>query len=629
MIRKPPARLVEAINQGTATVKRRVAFYQSDSTSLWLPGDDDLDDSRLLGGGISLDYTRDERRSFDAVLNNVDKKIFPDPYGGFWYDKILKFYKGYTYPAGAAQPKIGIIEEAVANSAYELRNILYQLGFQDVTVDVGASTVGQLGQYDIAISYTLTALTLKSAVLAAAFDAGVNVITVSRANSQVTLPDLISASSASTGSNAFKLTPTTYDTPLAGGWSAETYTSTAGAGARVTTLAAGALAVSTSLDGATTHYTGIIKESASGAKWFDLHVGSTPQAQGKILLQNALKWIWSSDAFGFWEVQLGEFMIDNIDYETFPHQISVNGRDFTKKCMLSKFPKSLAFEKGTDIRDIVSALAANAGITKTSFHFRADGATADDLQLDSRLEIARETSRWEIMKNVCTSYGFELFFDSEGYLTARTFKDPSTDPISHTFKTGNDGDLSKLRKSLNDSRIFNDVVITGERGANKLPYFGRARNVEPDSPTSISRLGDRPYFFTSSHFKSDDHCKRTAERMLKIQALESYELAFESLHYPWQEVGEIVKILDPDRTAYEPTRYLLTNLSLPLGLGVMSGNAKRVTIIKSESDYTPEDLVQLGVPGIDTVEQAQEATVSPPPKTSGSYSGKLPSTGLQ
>lgn len=628
MIRKPPARLLEAINQGNVTVNRRAALFEADQMTRYFPGGDDEASSRLIDGSISLDYTRDERRGFDCVLNNGDHALNADRYGGFWYDKILKFYRGYTYAATSAQPKIGIVEEVVTNAAYELRNVLYQIGYTDVTVQVGANSVGDLGQYDIVFSYTLASATSKYALLAAAHDVGINVVTISRANSHTILPNLYTASSITVATNGFKLTPTTYDTPLAGGWSAETYTSAIGQGFRATTLAAGVVAASTALDSGTTHYTANIKESDSGGKWFDLRIGSVPQTQGKILLANALEWMWTPEQYKTWEVQLGEFMIDKIDYETFPNQVAVNGRDFTKKCLLSKFAQSLAFDKGTNIKDIVSALAGNAGIFKTNFHMRAVDSTADDLLLDSRLEIARETSRWEIMKKVTNSFGFELFFNAEGYLTTRPYLDPSTDPVAHVFSSGPGGDLSKLKKSLNDSLIFNDIIVTGERGANKLPYFGRARNVEGSSPTNITELGDRPWFYTSSQFKSNEHCRRFAERMLKIHALESYDIAFESLYYPWQEVGEIVQILDPNRAAYEPTRYLLSNLSLPMGLGTMSGSAKRVTIIQSEADYTAADLAALGVPGLETVEKAEDAK-SDVPVSSSNYKGKLPGSGLE
>ena len=628
MIRKPPARLLEAINQGLVTVNRRAALFEADQVTRYFPGEDDEASSRLIDGSITLDYSRDERRTFDCVLNNGDHAIDADRYGGFWYDKILKFYRGYTYPAISAQPKIGIVEEVVTNAAYELRNVLYQIGYTDVTVQVGANTVGDLGQYDIVFSYTLASATTKYALLSAAHDVGINVVTISRGNSHTTLPNLYTASSITVATNGFKLTPTTYDTPLAGGWSAETYTSSIGQGFRATALAAGVVAASTALDSGTTHYTANIKESDSGGKWFDLRIGSVPQTQGKILLSNALKWMWTPEAFKTWEVQLGEFMIDKIDYKVFPNQVAVNGRDFTKKCLLSKFAQSLAFDKGTNIKDIVSSLAGNAGIFKTNLHMRAADSTADDLLLDSRLEIARETSRWEIMKKVTNSFGFELYFDAEGYLTTRPYLDPSTDPISHVFSSGPGGDLASVTKSLNDSLIFNDIIVTGERGANKLPYNGRARNVDPSSPTNITDLGDRPWFYSSSQFKSNEHCRRFADRMLKIHALESYDIAFESLYYPWQEVGEIVQILDPNRAAYEPTRYLLSSLNLPMGLGVMSGSAKRVTIIQSESDYTAADLAALGVPGIETVEQAEDAK-SDVTVTSATYKGKLPGSGLE
>ena len=57
----PPAAAIAAINAGVTVVTRRAAIYGSDADTLWKPPNGDTS-SRLVGGQISLDYTRDERR---------------------------------------------------------------------------------------------------------------------------------------------------------------------------------------------------------------------------------------------------------------------------------------------------------------------------------------------------------------------------------------------------------------------------------------------------------------------------------------------------------------------------------------------------------------------------------------
>lgn len=286
-----------------------------------------------------------------------------------------------------------------------------------------------------------------------------------------------------------------------------------------------------------------------------------------------------------WEVQMGEFMIDKIDEDNFPHITKLAGRDYTKKCMNSKFGVSTSFPEGTLVVQTIKNIAINAGVTK----FRLPVSTES---LTSILAIDRTQTRWEIMKLLATSYGYDIYFDNLGFLTLRKFNDPSTSPVAWTFLTGSKGNLVKWSRSTNDSRLYNHIIVTGEGGDDgTLPFFGEALNTEPSSPTRIKRIGDRSYFYTSSFFTSDQQCYDLANAWLKVYALESYESNWDSFNYPWMEVGEIVGFIDPRRSAHEPTRYLLDTLSIPMGLGVMSATAKRVTIVGPGALEAPPKIV--------------------------------------
>ena len=364
------------------------------------------------------------------------------------------------------------------------------------------------------------------------------------------------------------------DNPVNDGWTTES--GRTASGRKTTAVRPAARVVARYLDGTSEHYTAIIEENtSSGGRWFHYH----PQAfgtQSKVLLKNALDWLRNFQQFSEWMTQIGEFQIDNIAEDHFPYITKVTGRDFTKKCLTSpKFESSASFAAGTNVIDLVKALAANSGIIK--FHMPTSDATLSD-----RLDVERGTDRWSIMQSAANSSNFEIYFDALGYLTMREYLDPSFSPISHTFQTGSpNGDMVSWSRSTNDSRLYNHIVVTGETSEESvLPFFGEAINTEPSSPTRTQRIGDRPYFYTSSFFTNDQQCIDLANSWLKIHALESYELSIDSLVYPWMEVGEIIEILDPRRTAYEPTRFLLDTLSIPLDLGSMSATGKRVTLVQ-------------------------------------------------
>jgi hypothetical protein len=274
-----------------------------------------------------------------------------------------------------------------------------------------------------------------------------------------------------------------------------------------------------------------------------------------------------------WETQIGEFMIDSVSEAHFPYTVKVAGRDYTKKLLVSKFANATSFPKGQAIETTIKTIAQNAGVTK--FLLPLTGKTLGSVTL-----FERGTSRWEAMKGIADAFGYEIFFDAEGYLVMREYADPVLSPISYTFETGAYGNLASYEKSLNDSRIYNHIVVTGESSdSDTIPVSAEAKNTTASSPTNISKLGDRVYQYSSSFITTTAQAQDVANKFLKIYALEEFDLNFEAIALPWLEAGEIVEFIDPRPAPDQPTKFLLSSLNLPLGIGAMSANAKRVSIV--------------------------------------------------
>ena len=77
-------------------VTRRVSIYESDGTTLWRP---ENMQHRLISGSVSVSSDRDERRNLESLtLRNNDGVLSIDESGtGFFYDKIIKMYRGLNY----------------------------------------------------------------------------------------------------------------------------------------------------------------------------------------------------------------------------------------------------------------------------------------------------------------------------------------------------------------------------------------------------------------------------------------------------------------------------------------------------------------------------------------------------
>lgn len=288
-------------------------------------------------------------------------------------------------------------------------------------------------------------------------------------------------------------------------------------------------------------------------------------------LKAAFQWLDTFQPMTHWETQVGEFMIDRISEKNYPHTVKITGRDYTKKCINSKYLFATQFATGMALETIVATIAAAAGIVKRNLP-NTGVVVGREFYFDSGV------TRWDAMKEVASAYNYELYFDASGYLTMRPYLDPATSAPSIWLDTGAEGKLSTFDKSTSDSRLYNVVIVRGESSdANTPNVYAIARNEDPNSPTSIQKIGERVYEYTSSFITTQAQAQSVANSFLAVHALEEYELGFEALMLPWLEVGEIVGFMDPRRASDDPQTFLLSSINIGLKLGPMSGTAKRVT----------------------------------------------------
>lgn len=291
------------------------------------------------------------------------------------------------------------------------------------------------------------------------------------------------------------------------------------------------------------------------------------------LMQSTFGWLDTVEPLIIWETQIGEFMIDRISEPHFPHEMKITGRDYTKKCLLSKYTQATQFLPGLNLEDIIAGIAGAAGIVKRSL-------PVTGVVVGSTFYFDRGTDRWSAMKQIADAYNYEIYFDATGYLTMRPYRDPASSAPTIWIQTGKQGQVASYEKSTSDSRMYNSVVVTGESSDSSIPpVWAVAKNTDPNSPTSIPNIGERLYQYSSSFITTTTQAQAVADSFLAVHSLEQFELNFDTLMLPWLEVGDILGWIDPDPAPGDPTSFLLDTLTLPLGLAPMSGTANRVTIV--------------------------------------------------
>lgn len=567
--------VIAAIYSGKTQIRRRVEIYQADGKTPWNPGIT----PRLIDGSVTVAYDSNIRRSFNLTLDNDDGLINHEPDNGLWYDKIIKIFRGVQYQNNRVFPTVGMVgfTEATAGTIVKF---LRQLGITNfVYVDPNVGTVPS--NVDIAVAWSpgATGSDFSAAIyttLQAAYLAGKNVFTVNPYATATSIPFVTSSVARANGVNN-GIAPTAPDSPFKNNF--QTYAVPVTVGEQlVTGVRAGALIAAD--NGINGWYPITYESNVTGGRWVHYQAAFTDQLSSQInfrramsMLQNIVHWLYTYGDTRIWETQVGEFMIDKIVEPRFPKQIQISGRDYGKKLDLYKFDKTYTYTNGLKVYDVLNAIANMAGVIKANMDCQ-NAILQGDVSFD------RTSSGLDAFTKVTEAANLEYFFDKFGVLTVRPFLDPFSSPVTLYLKTGTDGNLVDYTKSSDDSRLKNSIKVIGlnKDGADAVWYI--AENNIAGSPTSVARIGRRQDSCTSILLTTAKQCQDKAERLLSVAALESYDVSFSSLVFPWLEVGEISQVEYPDREGY-PYRYLFTNFTLPLGLGPMQGSSKRVIKVVS------------------------------------------------
>jgi hypothetical protein len=273
-----------------------------------------------------------------------------------------------------------------------------------------------------------------------------------------------------------------------------------------------------------------------------------------------------------WYAPLGSFMIDRITQPLFPTEIKITGRDLTKKLITSKFGRATQFKAGTPMETVVRTIATNAGIV--NFNFPNTGVV-----LGKDFLFEADATRKKAIFDIVSAYGYDCYFDGLGFLVLQEQADPASDAPIITLQTGAGGAVVNFEKSVNDTRLYNHIVVTGENSSGQTPVVAEARNTEPSSPTRIERIGERTYRYTSSFITTTSQAQDVANKFLKLHSLEEFSVRIDAFVLPWLEAGQTIEFLDPNPTQNQPTKFFLHSFNIPMNLSPMSIEARRVELV--------------------------------------------------
>ena len=561
-----PSAVRRAFLAPTSEIVRRVELYEQDGVT---PFEPDLWDEILVDGAVSLDLSSDERRTLEVTLANPDSRLDPTV-DKLWYDKVVRPFYGVRVPQRSGLPRVAIVEEyGLPGQGGALVSLL--AGVAEVVFLPTAQTVADVADYDVLVSLSYTS-TQKSALLIEAHSVGKSILTCAPMATPGSAPLVLSTVDGSVTSPANETL-----SPSVGDQSWSPFAVVPQPRRRIIAAAPGATVDVSSAHGpAVLSYEG----EQDGPRWAHTHLhrfaaedfpSSSDRDNCALMLGRLLSWLDVAIGAGVWEMQIGEFLIDAAaaDSDAFG-EVSLTCRDMVKRCRQSKLVTATTFSKGRSIESIIETMAANSSVAR-----RRLPVTGKSLDRDMTWE--SDTERWEIMKELATSFNYDLRFDSTGTLVMTEFSDPLSAPVSLDLTVGAQGNLVSRGLRTSDSRLFNHVVVVGEGSDSSTPpVWAEAINDNPRSPSSVSELGDRVIRHTSPLISTLAQARELADSMLSIAALEEFELDFATPLLPWIEPGQILRLTDEAAGSWGPNRFLISTLSYPLDLSPMSGSGKRV-----------------------------------------------------
>lgn len=602
MVAPPPQRVIDAFLNPVTRIHRRIEIYEQDGATPWRS---DLWEDILISGtgSVSASYGDSERRTFECELNNRDGDLDPTP-DKLWYDKVFKVFYGIDLPREAQNgPSIYIIEENNRPGQAQMFAIaLAEAGVRNVTFLPNATSLDELERADIVVS--IADYSRKPGLLNDCHDAGKSVWTLAGeygdgAYGKLFVPTpgasplpndrsvdfvptnerYINADTSWTVNLGAEQDPIILLSPDAYGLATIRHyeggeDDEGGEEGRTVDGGYGVIVHPCDLDGRWVHVA-MSDFRREAFRNTDGRPNPTAWEAFKKFLAATVRWLDASNVDDYYECQIGEFISTSLGHANESGDtISVSCVDYTRRMQNSKLAAATMFTEEDKLEDVVRNVASNAHVRK--FNLPGDGAN-----LQAEVMFESDTTRWDIVVKLCHEAGYDVFFDGEGRLTMRVMRDPAEDAPVLVLRSGVGGNLVSRQLSSSDAELFNHVIVLGETDNEEgPPIFGEAKNEDPNSPASIQNIGPRVRIETMSTIRKRPEAQEMARTLLGVSSLEEFELSFSSVFFPWIEPGEVLEYRDETRSHWGATRYMITELDLPLNLEPMSGTGKRIVNVQ-------------------------------------------------
>lgn len=190
-------------------------------------------------------------------------------------------------------------------------------------------------------------------------------------------------------------------------------------------------------------------------------------------------------------------------------------------------------------------------------------------------DLVIEKDRAAALRDIATSRGKVIYWDSEGILRIETAPDPET--VVWEMRAGWDGVLVTSSRRVSREGMYNGVVARGE-GTADSPAIGIAVDAGPDSPTRWGgKFGMVPRFYSSPLLDDDPSGFAAAAAILRRSIGMPYSVDFGAVPNPALRPRQAVRITQRDGNR---EIHLVDTLRIPLLAGTMTGTTREQTLVR-------------------------------------------------
>lgn len=269
-------------------------------------------------------------------------------------------------------------------------------------------------------------------------------------------------------------------------------------------------------------------------------------------------------------VPVGTFMIDVCDvlFEQNMSLVNLTMSDRWKMLAKSYFDEPVTYAADTTYNTIINDFIIAAGIPVEGKHAAVidplGTRDAADRKISHRLKFERGDSRGDKLKELCDKWNIDIYFDPMGALrTEDRRRARDRQQVWQFFSSDTRrGMLTSIKRTFNDSSLYNHVVIVGT-GDPKNAVVARRKNSDADSKWGINSIGDRVYIKESSRISTEAEARKALDRAWELRLQFSEQLECNTVCNPALEADDVIRITENTFVKVDD-KYRLTRFNIPL-----------------------------------------------------------------